>query len=103
MINKRFTENLNKKRIYRLMCKEGLLLQRNQTNRVHTGTGKVAVIKSNTRWCADCFEIHCWNDERVHVAFSLDCCDREAIDFVSSKNDILARDIQSLMITSVES
>ena len=32
---------------------------------------------SNQRWCSDVLEIACWNREVVHVAFALDCCDRE--------------------------
>ena len=60
------------------------------------------VDRSNERWCSDCFEIKCWNDERVHVAFSLDCCDREVIHFLASRRDILSDDIQQLMLQSVE-
>jgi hypothetical protein len=39
----------------------------------------IITLKSNLRWCSDSFEIRCWNGERVHVAFSLDTCDREVI------------------------
>jgi putative transposase len=66
------------------------------------GTGKIVVPRSDMRWCSDCFEIQCWNDERVHVTFALDCCDREAIHFLASKEDILSDDIQALMLESVE-
>ena len=41
--------------------------------------GKVAVTKSNTRWCSDGFEIACDNGQVVTGAFTKDCCDREII------------------------
>jgi putative transposase len=63
----------------------GLLLER------HTGTGmeqrhdgRVAVDRSDTRWCSDGLEIGYDNGERVHIAFTLDCCDREAISYVAT-------------------
>lgn len=59
-------------------------------------------LHSNTRWCSDGIEIKCFNGEKVFVAFVLDCCDREAISFVASTKPLLAEDIQSLMIASVE-
>ena len=65
MVNKRFGRTYNRKRIYRLMRKGGLLLPRQPVNRAqHLGTGKVMVARPNMRWCSDRFEIHCWNDER---------------------------------------
>jgi putative transposase len=102
MVNKRFGRRYNRKRIYRLMRKAGLLLPRQPARREHVGTGKVMVPQSNMRWCSDCFEIHCWNDERVHVAFAMDCCDREVIHFIASKKDILSDNIQQLMLQAVE-
>lgn len=57
---------------------------------------------SNTRWCSDGFEIKCFNDERVYVAFTLDCCDRECISYVAEKRPLYARDIQKLMFKSAE-
>lgn len=46
--------------------------------------GRVAVDRSDTRWCSDGLEIGCDNGERVHIAFTLDCCDREAISYVAT-------------------
>jgi len=40
--------------------------------------GRIAVARSDNRWCSDTFEIGCDNHERVRSAFTLDCCDREA-------------------------
>jgi transposase-like protein len=73
---------VNVKRVYRIMKAHGLLLQRptgDGEERRHDG--RVAVDSSDTRWCSDGFEIACDNGERVRLAFTLDCCDREAIAF----------------------
>jgi len=103
MVNKRFARAYNRKRVYRLMRKGGLLLPRQPVNRTqHLATGKVMVPRPNMRWCSDCFEIHCWNDERVHVAFAMDCCDREVIHFMASRTDIFSDDIQQLILESIE-
>jgi putative transposase len=71
---------INRKWVYRLMKMNGLALPKAAQIRTnHEGTGKVMTLHSNTRWCSDAFEIKCFNGEKVYVAFSLDCCDREAI------------------------
>ena len=54
-------------------------------------------LKSDTRWCSDCFEIKCFNGEKIYVGFSLDCCDREIISIIAKKTSFVAEDIQSLM------
>ena len=47
-------EKINKKRIYRIMKNNGLLLPKNQIQRTnHKGTGKIVTLHSNTRWCSD--------------------------------------------------
>lgn len=93
----------NAKRVYRIMRDHQLLLQR------HTGysdsgrhDGRVAVDRSNLRWCSDGFEIGCDNKEKVRVAFALDCCDREAIAHVATTEGIKSTDVQDLVITAVE-
>jgi putative transposase len=93
----------NVKRVYRVMKVHRLLLQR------HTGAidtrrhdGRVAVEQSNLRWCSDGFEIGCNNQEKVRVAFALDCCDREAIAHVATTEGIKSEDVQDLVITAVE-
>ena len=95
---------LNKKRIYRIMKMEGLLFAKNsygtRSNRPHTG--KVMTLHSNTRWCSDCFEIHCFNGEKVYVSFVLDTCDREVLSWIASFRPLLSEDIQGLMIKAVE-
>lgn len=91
----------NKKRIYRIMSMNDLLILKYPKRQKHEGTGKVMTLHSNTRWCSDAFEIHCFNGEKVYVAFSLDCKDREAISFVAKDRQLQAIDIQDLMKDSV--
>lgn len=103
MLNRRYGRRFNKKRIYRLMRKSGLLLPRPAASRSeHHGTGRVMVAHANTRWASDCFEIHCWNDEKVYVTFAIDCCDREIIHFIAASEDIKAEVVQALMFRCVD-
>jgi putative transposase len=106
MINKeRIIKGLktyNKKRILRIMQMNGLVYPKAENPRTHTPTGKVMTLHSNVRWCSDCFEIKCFNGEKVFVIFCLDTCDREAIHYISKPEPILSADVQSLMIESVE-
>ena len=93
----------NHKRVYRVMKAHGLLLQRHAGDpdaRRHDG--RVAVDRSNLRWCSDGFEIGCDNGEKVRVAFALDCCDRESIGFVATTEGIKGEDVQDLMLLAVE-
>jgi putative transposase len=94
---------INVKRVYRVMKAHGLLLQRHSgagIERRHDG--RIAVDRSDTRWCSDGFEIGCDNGERVRIAFTLDCCDREAISWVATTGGIDSGDIRDLMVESVE-
>ncbi len=93
----------NHKRIYRVMREHSLLLQRHsgrEEPRRHDG--RIAVDRSNLRWCSDGFEIGCDDGGKVRVAFALDCCDREALAFVATTEGIKGEDVQDLMITAVE-
>ena len=87
----------NHKRIYRLMKENQLLLAKfgKRTTRVHDG--KIITLASNMRWCSDGFTIPCDNGERVHVAFALDTCDREAMRYVASTKGIDGEMIRDLM------
>jgi len=94
---------VNVKRVYRVMKAHGLLLDRHTGNgeeRRHDG--RIAVDRPDTRWCSDGFEIGCDNGEKVRIAFTLDCCDREAISWVATTGGIDSSDIRDLMIESVE-
>ena len=93
----------NHKRVYRVMKAHGLLLQRHAGGidaRRHDG--RIAVDRSNLRWCSDGFELGCDNGEKVRVAFALDCCDREAISFVATTEGIKGEDVRDLMTVAVE-
>jgi putative transposase len=94
---------VNVKRVYRVMKAHGLLLERHTGNgedRRHDG--RIAVDRSNCRWCSDGFEIGCANGEQVRIAFTFDCCDREAISWVATTGGINSGDIRDLMSESVE-
>ena len=65
--------------------------------------GRIAVERSNLRWCEDGFELACDNGEKVRVAFALDCCDREAMAYVATTEEIKGEDVRDLMVASVES
>jgi putative transposase len=54
------------------------------------------------RWCSDGFEIGCDNGEKVRVAFSLDCCDREAMSFLATTGGISGENVRDLMVAAVE-
>lgn len=93
----------NHKRVYRVMKAHGLLLARHTgalDTRAHDGT--VAVEAPDSRWCSDGFEIGCDNGERVRVAFSLDCCDREAMAWVATTGGISGEHIRDLLVQSIE-
>jgi len=93
----------NHKRVYRVMKAHGLLLQRHSGGtEARRHDGRVAVERSNLRWCSDGFEIGCDNGEKVRVAFALDCCDREVLGHVATTEGIKGEDVQDLMITAVE-
>ena len=74
----------NHKKVYRVMKQENMLLTRPEHRPKKAHDGKVETLFSNTRWCSDSFSIQCQNGERVHVAFSLDTCDREAMRYIAS-------------------
>jgi putative transposase len=93
----------NHKRVYRVMKAHGLLLQRHAGGaEARRHDGRVAVKRSNLRWCSDGFEIGCDNGEKVRVAFALDCCDREVLGHVATTEGIKGEDVQDLMIAAVE-
>ena len=94
---------INAKRVYRLMKKHGLLLERHTgRRRAREHDGQVATIRSNCRWCSDALEFTCWNGEVVRVAFALDCHDREAISWVATTAGISGEMIRDMMVRSVE-
>lgn len=94
---------INAKRVYRLMKKRGLLLERHPgRRRPREHDGQVATIRSNCRWCADALEFTCWNGEVVRVAFALDCHDREVISWTATTAGISGEMIRDIMVRCVE-
>jgi transposase InsO family protein len=93
---------VNHKRVYRIMRRNHLLLQRHTGKPTRTHDGTVTTLRSNPRWGSDSFEIRCWNGERVQVAFSLDCCDREAMRYVATTSAITGEMIRDLMAETLE-
>ena len=96
-------DQVNAKRVYRLMKKHGLLLAR------HTGRrqrrkheSRVIAPRSNMRWCSDGLEFTCWNGEIVRVVFAVDCHDREVIGWVATTAGISGAMIRDLMVECVE-
>jgi len=94
---------VNHKRVYRIMRQNNLLLEKHTGHKPkRTHDGEVITLKSNLRWCSDGFEIRCWSGEKVRVAFSLDCCDREIMSYVATTRGISAEMIRDLMTHSLE-
>ena len=93
---------INRKRVQRIMQMNGLSLPQTMPEQKRSHTGVIMTLFSNLRWCSDGMEIRCFNGDKVYVAFSLDCCDREAISYVASTEPLSAEDIEMLMIKSVE-
>lgn len=107
LLNKRLRAEektpVNHKRVYRIMRQNGLLLARHTGKKISKShDGKVITLKSDLRWCSDVFEIPCWNGETVRVAFSLDCCDREAMRYVATSGWINAEMVRDLMAETME-
>ena len=106
LLNRKLVElkkpTVNHKRIYRIMKQHRLLLQRHTGKPTGTHDGKVITLHSNTRWCSDAFAIQCRNGDRVHVVFSLDTCDREAIRYLSSTIGVDGEMVRDLMVESIE-
>jgi putative transposase len=92
---------VNHKRVYRVMKANKLLLSKYGPKPIRVHDGKVVTLHSNTRWCSDGFVICCNNGDRVHVAFSLDTCDREVIRYVASTKGVDGGMIRDLMAESV--
>jgi putative transposase len=95
-------ETINHKRVYRIMKKNNLLLQRYTGRPVRVHDGRIRMIRSNLRWCSDAFEIACWNGERIRVAFSMDCCDREIMSYVATTGGISGDMVRDLMAEAIE-
>lgn len=93
---------VNAKRVYRVMRDNHLLLERKgvpKEQRSHNG--RVAVAESNLRWCSDGFEFNCDNGDKLRVTFALDCCDREALDWIATNGGYTSEIVMDVMVNSV--
>lgn len=106
LLNRRLRDEglstVNVKRIYRIMRVNALLLPKHTGKPRQPHTGIIRTERSNMRWCSDAMEIGCWNGERVRIAFSLDCCDREAMSYVATTDGIDGDMVRDLMLDSVQ-
>ena len=102
LLRRQMGHRINHKRVYRIMKGAGMLLQRHTGRPARVHTGKVVTLHRNTRWCSDAFGIQCWNGEQLQVAFSMDCCDREVISYVTSTRGIDGELVRDLMTESVD-
>ena len=85
------------------MREHQLLLRRpgvRQDKRRHDG--RIAVDRSNTRWCSDGFEFRCDDGTPLRVTFALDCCDREAISWAATTGGHSGDVVRDVMLAAVE-
>lgn len=98
LVNRACRTRYNRKRIRRLMRREGLQLPprvHRRHGRPHTG--QVQQPASNQRWCSDIFRIPCWNGEGLSVAVVLDCHDREVLAWAAAPRALTGADVRALM------
>ncbi|MBN8745888.1 IS3 family transposase [Pandoraea sp. XJJ-1] len=94
---------INAKRVYRVMREHQLLLRRPGVRRdKRRHDGRVAVDRSNTRWCSDGFEFRCDDGTPLRVTFALDCCDREAISWAATTSGHSGDVVRDVMLAAVE-
>ncbi|MBB5510740.1 transposase InsO family protein [Paraburkholderia sp. JPY681] len=94
---------INHKRVYRVMREHQLLLRRPGVRRdTRRHDGRVAVDRSDTRWCSDGFEFRCDDGTPLRVTFALDCCDREAISWAATTGGHSGDVVRDVMLAAVE-
>lgn len=102
IVNRAFATGYNRKRIQRIMRLYGLALPvRGRRRRGRRHEGQVECVISNQRWCSGVLEIACWNRDIVHLAFALDCCDREVLAHVATAYPTSGAEIRRLIRRAV--
>ena len=91
----------NEKRVFRVMQMHSLVLPKYTIKPKRPHLGQVITLNSNMRYCSDILEIKCWSGEKIYVAFSLDCHDREAMSYVAEKRPLYHGDIIRLIDQTV--
>lgn len=96
---------VNHKRVYRIMARNSLLLERSGFDRPERShDGKVIMMRSNLRWCSDGLEFSCWNGDVIRLAFLIDAHDREIISWRAVSNvGISGSDVRDMLLEAVES
>ncbi|BDE74775.1 hypothetical protein HQS1_58990 [Delftia lacustris] len=75
--------------------------RRRQSARTHEG--RVAVSRSDPRWCSDGLEIKCDSSQTVTAAFAKDCCDREVLAWRAWEGKGLpGKPVREMLIEAVE-
>jgi putative transposase len=93
----------NRKRVYRVMKRAGLLLAPpTGRGRQRPHDGEVATAVSNRCSAADVFEIPCWNGDAVRIALAIDTHDREVLAWTASPRGIGGIAVRDLMLLAVE-
>ena len=80
LVNRTFGTGYNRKRVHRIMQLAQLTVpisRRRRRGRPHRG--RIARLRSDERWCSDCFDVVAANGDVVQVGFVLDCHDREGL------------------------
>ena len=95
---------VNHKRVYRIMARNSLLLERSGFARPERNhDGKIIMMRSNLRWCSDGLEFTCWNSEVIRLAFLIDAHDREIISWRAVGNrGISGSDVRDMLLEAVE-
>lgn len=94
---------VNAKRVYRVMRDHQLLLRRpGRRSDTRRHDGRIAVDRSNARWCSDGFEFRCDNGAPLRVTFALDCHDREAISWAATTGGHSGDVVRDVMLAAVE-
>ncbi len=94
---------MNAKRVYRVMSENNLLLLHDKPSRPQREhKGRITVKERDQRWYSDGFEFGCDDGEKLCVTFALDCCDREAIDWVASTGGYDKATVQDVMSGAIE-
>ncbi len=102
LVNRAYGAGYNRKRVQRVMRMYGLALPvrgRRRNGRRHRGL--IRQDTPNQRWCSDVLEIACWSGEVVHLAFALDCCDREVLALVATAYSTRGQEIRQLIRKAV--
>ena len=87
----------NHKRAYRIMKRNGLLVEHHAGGPGRVHEGEIMTLIRNLRWCSYIFEISCWNGGGGPVVFLMDWCDLKVISYLASTSGISGEMIRDLM------